>query len=322
MGLLRPKLKTLFGIGDLEDTGSTVNTFEKVIEGIHHQMRASVTQTLLGEQIHLRPFGRTDAKSLKQLGLDQQQIDVIGRLLLQRPGLVLFAGPSGDFADQIRLALAGAMEPANRVVVSLEHRVQYRNELLVQLDVGPPNGPEFKHVWQTAMGMSPDGLVFDDVVDGLEAKSLIEAVVAGVPVIGQIRVGGILGPLRSIALFDIDRDQLATSITGIIEYRLFRKYVARSGNKVRATDAEADLLRIEHGTEIPDQDDLDYSGQFAIFGIALADQSFRTLIRQEEPDWASVREWSESQPLSLSSSVRAAVLDGQVKFADAMQYLD
>lgn len=57
-------------------------------------------------------------------------------LLDGRPGLLIIAGAGDLEAERHRLALAQELGVAGQLIVSLEQRVQYRSEMLVQLDEG------------------------------------------------------------------------------------------------------------------------------------------------------------------------------------------
>ena len=87
--------------------------------------------------------------------------------------MFLVIGAFDPVAERHRLGLVNELTVAGQLVVSLEHRVHHRSELLVQLEISSGDDSGFGALVGTALGMSPDVLMLDEVHDATEALSLI-----------------------------------------------------------------------------------------------------------------------------------------------------
>ena len=317
---LAPQLKAWFrGLAPLPETGEGKigeALGQQVYEEKSYQFRLTSVPTLLGEHIHLHFFRNYDDGGIEDLGYTREQTRVLRELLTGRPGLLLVAGPADPEVDRHRMALARELGAAGCLVVSLEHRVQYRSEQLVQLDLSREEGAGFEALWHAALGMSPDVVIIDEIRDAGQARALLEGVHSGAVVIARVRAGGGLEALEQLLRFEVEREALARSLLGLIERAVLRRLCphCRGGRVLQAGEAEE--LGVAEGVEIGVRDACQvcgdgFLGRRAVFGLWPADESLAAWIRAPEAPPV------QSQGgLSLAHAVRQAVLEGEVELAE------
>lgn len=288
------------------------------------QFRMAVVPTLLGEHIHIHFYADYEEISVSKLGYTFSQVEALQTMLHGRPGLVLITGGVDPAAEQDRLALAHELSEEGRLVVSLEHHVQYRSDSLVQLNIGQKDGVAFNALWQTVLNMRPDVIFFDECRDKDEAQALIEGVDSGAIVISKVRASSAVDALSRLIAFEVNRVNLAQALLGVIE-RLVLRSVPVEGRTMRPVTAiEARLLGVPEGAEIPvhtkDRSPSGFQERRAIFGIWPRDAALSHWIRT--PDTPVPRQVdNSSQPLSLVQAVTQAARDGSVAFEDAEPYI-
>lgn len=288
------------------------------------QFRLTVVPTLLGEHIHIHFFPHYDEVRVDMLGYTSEQIEMLRQMLSGRPGLLVVAGAADSAAEQHRLALAHELSAQGRLVVSLEHHVQYRSDSLVQLDVGRTDGVGFTALWRAAMGMLPDVIFLDECRDGDEAQALIEGVYSGAVVVAHVGSASALEALGQLIRFEPDRQALATVLIGVIERVVCRRLP--SGGRMRpVTPHEARCLGVSEDTEIPvaefvSQDTGATTGRHAVYGLWPMEDGLRAWIRT--PDMPAPELQSASYGLSLAQAIQQAVLSGYVAIEDALPYLN
>ena len=192
------------------------------IGGADRPFRLTAVPTLLGELLHLHLLG-AEARGLESLGYIPAQAAALRRCLDGRPGAVVLAGAADAEADRHRMALAHELSAAGRLVVSLEHRVHRRSELLVQVDLSQPEGPGFDALWRTALGMGPDAVFIDEIRSPEEAQALVEGAQSGAVVVAQVRAGSARHSLEKLKELEVDRLALAESLLAVVERRTFRR---------------------------------------------------------------------------------------------------
>jgi len=300
------------------------------VEGLLHlthgervyQIGITAAPTLLGEHIHLHVYDTEEGLDIQTLGYTAAQAAALREKLTGRPGLLLLAGAADPAADRHRLALAAELTASGRLVVSLEHRIRVRSELLVQLEIGKQEGPGFDALLRMALRMSPDVLLFDDVRDEAQAQALLQAAYAGAVVVAQIQVSGGAEALLQLVKFGLSRDGLARALLGIVERVALRRLCPHCRTVRRVTPAEADLLGVSPSAEIWESGNCKvcgdgFLGHRMLYGVWPMDEELAGHIRALEPPGTPLMEWRDRHPLSVGMAAREAVLGGEATLEDA-----
>ena len=322
-GALRDKLKALAALTPVEG--------QQVIEGIFghaygdhtYQIQMTAAPTLLGEYLHLHFYREQEGASLPSLGYTSAQAEALNRLLTGRPGLFLLAGVADPAAERHRLGIAGALTATGRLVVSLEHRIHYRSELLVQLKIEAPE--PFDALLRTALEMAPDVLMLDEVRNAAEAQAILEAAFAGAFVVAQLRTPGGVEALQLLIGHGLSRDALARTLLGVVERAALRQLCPHCRVRRDASAEEGALLGAlsaavweARGCEACGDG---YLGRRMVYGVWPADGALAEAIRL--PDVSAVRlsQLRDESEVCMRTAVREAVLAGQVSIEDARMLL-
>ena len=322
-GTLRDKLKVLAALKPVEG--------QQVIEGIFghaygdhtYQIQMTAAPTLLGEHLHLHFFRERAGLTLQMLGYSAAQAEGLNHLLTGRPGLFLMMGVADPAAEYHRLGIAGTLTDNGRLVVSLEHRIHYRSELLVQLKI---EGPEqFDALLRTALEMAPDVLMLDEVRTAAEAQALLEAAQAGAFVAVQVRSPGCVEGLQLIIGHGLSRNVLARTLLGMSERIALRRLCPQCRASRAATRDEAKLLDAP-SAEVWDAQGCDacgdgYAGRMALYGVWPVDEESAEAIRQPDTSIARLNQLCDQSDLSVRAAAREAVLAGEVSLQDARMLL-
>ena len=286
-------------------------------------LRLTAVPTVLGELLHLHLFD-PELQALESMGYIEPQAKELRRRLDGRPGVVVLAGAADAEADHHRMALAHELSAAGRLVVSLEHRLHQRSELLVQIDLSQPEGPGFDALWRTALGMGPDAVFIDEIRSPEEAQALVEGAQSGAVVVAQVRAGSARHGLERLKALEVDRQALAESLLAVVERRTFRRLCAQCR---ASAPLDADLaagLGLAEGAAAARAVGCarcgdGFEGRQALFGL--------------QPATAELAEWMLAEPenagpfpaapetLGLSAALRQAVTNGTVPAGAARPYV-
>ena len=288
-----------------------------------HPFRLTAIPTLLGEHVHLNFFPHYDRGGIAGLGYFPAQEEALRRLLDGRPGLLLLAGPAAPEAEEHRLGLALELSAAGRLVVSLEHRVHFHSELLVQLDLGEE--AEFDAVWRTALDMGPDVLLVDEVCTAEEAKKLLEGVAGGMAVVAQVRAPSGLDCLRQLLGFEVERQTLARQLLGLIEWTRLRQLCPHCRTHRSLEPEETQRLRVANGRQVAVAQGCavcgdGFLGRRSVYGLWTMEPGLFDWIRTPDAS-PELLVRNLSGELSLSQAVRQAVVTGEVEWEEAASFL-
>ena len=298
---------------------------QQVCQDRSHQFRLTTISTLLGEHIHLQFYPLSDGGGVDALTYLPAQKKRLRDLLDGRPGLLLLAGPFGPVADEHRLALAHELCAAGRLVVSLEHRVQYHSELLVQLNCQEGEEGEPDALWRTALAMTPDALLVDEVRTPDDVHRLFEAVSSGIAVVGQVRAAGGLDGLRQLLSWEIDRQLLARDLLGLVEWTGLRRLCPHCRQRRDLAAHEAGETGVPQGSPVGVRQGCPvcgdgFAGRRAVYGLWPMDRNLDAWIRTPEAP-ETLLEDHLSGELSLRQVVRQAVLSEEVEWGEAAAIL-
>ena len=325
-GLTDP-LKTWFkGLAPLPALDENVKISETVgqfsTEKKKVQFRLTVVPTLLGEHLHFHFFPDFETGNLEDLGYTPLQVSRLRSLLRGRPGLLLLAGAGDPEDERHRMVMAQELSAEGRLVTALEHKVQYRSDALVQLDLA--QGPGFGVLWRTALGMSPESMLLDEVQNAEEARALIEGFYSGAMTVGLVRSSGAFNALEQLFRFEIDRETLAAGLAAVVERTVLRRLCPHCRDTRPLEQGEGDQIGLPSATEVGVAKGCErcgdgYLGRRTIYGIWLADKGLTTWIRTEE---GRERPPPACGELALAAGIRHALKELEISLEDGRTLLD
>ena len=291
------------------------------------QIRVREIPTVLGPHYHLHLFaGYGEYSSLEGIGFTQTQNRRLLELLAAARGLFLIAdaGEPGD--DRHRLLLARTLARDGRLVVSLERRVQYQEETLIQLELkrGEPESEdeEFHAIWRAALDMSPEVIVVDEVTSAAQLTALFAGAASGVVVI--LRMAGDRLAVAGARLLQLgaDRPALNRALLGGVERVVVRRLCVDCRAPTRLTTAEASAIGVGAGAAAARPVGCSrcrngYAGRRAVYGLWRdgPELAGRLSAAPDEPAPSATGERDFAEALGN------VVIDGEVTAADAAALL-
>jgi len=189
------------------------------------RFRCTIFSQIGGPGIVLRVVPST-IRSVEELNLPR----AVRELALASRGLILVVGPSGSGKTTTLAAMVDAINGASyQKVVTIEAPVEYlhanKKAMITQMEVGS-GATSFEHGIELALAQDADVIVVGDLRDGVVARMVLDAAVAGRKVLA-VMTG--LNATQAIARFislippeerEAAVPQLATALEGIIAQRL------------------------------------------------------------------------------------------------------
>ena len=286
------------------------------------QLRLTEVPTTLGSHFHLHLFTDYEGTRLEDLGYMPEQAERLRREFGARPGLFLLVGSGGPEDERNRLVLARNWADAGRLVVCLDHRIRYRAEQLVQLELRDGAGPDFKTLWQAALDMSPDVVVLDEVRDADQAQALLEGVQSGAMVLVQMRAGNMIEAVQRLLDFEIDRTSLGRVLLGGVYKAVVRRLCPQCARRRPLREDELARLGAEVGDEVGIPVGCSACGngyvvRRSVYGLWPADAKLAAWVAdpQVDPPLPPIG------PESLTAALRRTVLDGEATPEEALAFL-
>ena len=291
------------------------------------QIRVREIPTVLGPHYHLHLFaGYGEDSGLEAIGFTQRQSERLPKLLAAARGLFVIVDAGEPRDDRHRLLLARTVARDGRLVVSIERRVQYQEETLIQLELkrGAPESEdeEFHAIWRAALDMSPEVIVVDEVTTAAQLTALFAGAVSGVVVILRMAGDRLAAAGARLLHLGADRPALDRVLLGGTERLLVRRLCPDCRAPTRLTPDEASALGVgaDAAASCPvgcSRCRSGYTGRRAVYGLW-----------SDGPELAgrltavpASRHHSASGGRDFAEALRNAVIDGEVTAADAAALL-
>ena len=316
---IKTTLSAMAGLAEPEERLRSSAIFEHLAGVDRRQIRVTLTRTVLGQQLHLRIFEKEMRTALADAGYSPEQVAAVRAALSGQPGVLLVCSLGERDGDRHRLALAGVWSLTRSLVVSLERRIRYRYDDLVQLNF-ESNGPvDFGTVWETAAGMNPDALMMDDLLSAEEAWAMVRVANFGASAVVFMSAPSAIDALRRIEAFGIDLRLFGSMLTGIVESRTLSELCPDCR---RPADAGRAVLRRAGVEKLWEPVGCDrchdgFAGTKTYRGLITRTDGLNRQLQGPDWDFNELQLTFDAAKLGLQSLIRAGLVTGDLPASEA-----
>ncbi|MCX7626086.1 MAG: GspE/PulE family protein [Candidatus Sumerlaeaceae bacterium] len=189
-----------------------------------YDFRISTLPSVFGETVVMRVLDSSRVMTgLDQLGLLEDQLKGVERLIARPYGLVLVTGPTGSGKTSTLYACLSAVNREGVNIITIEDPVEYQLPGITQVQVDPNIDLTFAAGLRSALRQDPDIIMVGEIRDADTAATAIRAALTGHLVFSTLHTNTAVGAISALAHLGIDRYLIASAISGIIAQRLVRK---------------------------------------------------------------------------------------------------
>lgn len=198
--------------------------FSATIGGHRIDFRVSTFPTSGGEKIVMRILDRERGFiPLRDIGLSEENLEVLRNAVARPHGLVLISGPTGSGKSTTLYSMLAEVDRETKNVLSLEDPVEYFMEGVNQSQVRPEIGYTFANGLRTTLRQDPDVIMVGEIRDGETAKLAIQAALTGHLVLSTIHTNSAVGVIPRLIDMGVDPYLIAPTLVAAVAQRLVRK---------------------------------------------------------------------------------------------------
>ncbi len=191
--------------------------------GKSFDVRVSTVNTINGENIVLRLLGSSSSLlSVRKLGFSTEQVDELMTLFAKPYGMVLVTGPTGSGKTTTLYAAMRMLDSIRKNIMTAEDPVEYILPLIRQTQVNERIGYTFASALRSFLRQDPDIILIGEIRDHETAALASEAALTGHLVLSTIHTNTAIGSISRLRELQINNDQLASSLIGVVAQRLVR----------------------------------------------------------------------------------------------------
>jgi type IV pilus assembly protein PilB len=273
-----------------QDGGFTVKRGETDLT-----LRVSSLPVKGGEKAVIRILDPDKAPlSLEGLGLSEEELRRLRRLMQAGQGVILAAGPTGSGKSSTLFAALGELDREGQNLVTLEDPVEYRLPGANQVQVNPKAGLTFPAALRSVLRQDPDIIMVGEIRDRETAEIAMAAAVTGHLVLSTIHTVDAPGAITRLLNMGVPPYLLAGGLAGVVAQRLVRCLCPSCGGR-----------RAEGCGECPDG----YRGRTGVFQVLAMTDALREAVANNASLGTLRRLATEAGMSSLKNDARRKVAE-------------
>jgi general secretion pathway protein E/type IV pilus assembly protein PilB len=195
------------------------------IGGQEYDLRVSILPTRFGETLNLRILSSTSGASfdLEGLGLEEDQLAILTRLLELPHGMILVTGPTGSGKST---TLYGSLKRANRgerKIITVENPIEYQMVGISQIQTHEEIGLTFASCLRSILRHDPDVILIGEIRDDETAEIAIRSALTGHLVLSTLHTNDSVGAVNRLIDMDVEPYLVASSLSASLAQRLVRR---------------------------------------------------------------------------------------------------
>jgi general secretion pathway protein E len=186
-------------------------------------IRVSVIPTAFGERVVLRLLDKTaNVLMLSDLGMQDQRIKMLNRLIKSPYGIILVTGPTGSGKTTTLYAALSTINRPEINIITIEDPIEYQMDGVGQIQVNPKIDLTFAAGLRSIVRQDPDVILIGEIRDRETAEIAIQSSLTGHLVFSTLHTNDAASAVTRLIDMGIEPFLVTSSIIAIIAQRLVR----------------------------------------------------------------------------------------------------
>ncbi len=202
-----------------QDGRVTVKTSSRMVD-----IRISTLPTISGEKIVLRILDKNAAiKDIAEIGLADQDLVKLSRLITQPQGMILATGPTGSGKTSTLYSLLQKSATITKNYTTIEEPVEYFMSLAEQVSVRRKIGLDFPIILRAILRQDPNVIMLGEIRDFETSEVALHAALTGHLVLSTLHTNGSVASITRLKDMGLKSYVISEALIGIVAQRLVRR---------------------------------------------------------------------------------------------------
>ncbi|MCP1672934.1 general secretion pathway protein E [Natronocella acetinitrilica] len=240
-------------------------------------LRLTVAPCLRGDKLAVRILsGGLEYTELEDLGLNDDQGELLSDWLESSSGMLLVTGPTGAGKTTTLYALLHRLRTVERNVITLEDPVEYEIDGINQMPVNEAQGFTFASGTRTVLRLDPDCILLGEIRDSDSARAANDIASSGRTLMATLHSRDAVGAITMLRNYGMDDFEIAANLEVVVSQRLVRALCPHCKEERVPNERERRYLqqvdyesvdRIWSSTGCPECNDIGYRGRTGLFEV-------------------------------------------------------
>jgi general secretion pathway protein E len=284
---LASRLKLLSNLDIAEKRKPQDGRFSTLVGAREYDFRISTLPVLYGESIVMRVLDKQKALvKLEDAGMDNASYQKFLKALKTPYGIILVTGPTGSGKTTTLYGALNELRNVEDKVITVEDPVEYRMNLIQQVQVNPKVGLTFAAALRSILRQDPDKIMIGEIRDSETLEIAVKAALTGHLVISTLHTNDAISAITRMVDMGVASYLISGSLVAIQAQRLVRKIClnCKTEDKI-PTSAVEDLKHIVPpnskfyiGKGCKECNETGYMGREMICEVLVVDEKMSSLI--------------------------------------------
>jgi general secretion pathway protein E len=221
---LASRLKLLSNLDIAEKRKPQDGRFSTIVGKHEFDFRISTLPTIYGESIVMRVLDKEKALvKLEDAGMDSVSYQKLINGLKAPYGIILVTGPTGSGKTTTLYGALNELRNIEDKVITVEDPVEYRMNLIQQVQVNPKVGLSFADALRSILRQDPDKIMIGEIRDKETLEIAIKAALTGHLVISTLHTNDSISAIPRMVDMGIEHYLVSGALVAIQAQRLIRK---------------------------------------------------------------------------------------------------
>lgn len=283
------RVKVMAGLDIAETRLPQDGRIEIGIAGRPVDLRVSTLPTMFGESCVIRVLDRSVVSlDLSQIGLRENEMELLKRLIALPHGIVLVTGPTGSGKTTTLYSCLNYANDVGVKIITTEDPVEYELEGVVQIQVNEDIGVTYAACLRSILRQDPDMILVGEIRDLDTAQIAVEASLTGHVVFSTVHTNDAPQAVTRLLDLGIESFLISATVEAVVAQRLVRTICRDckvtydpSAEVLQELDLRPEELkgkRFAYGKGCRTCNGTGYKGRRALFEILVFTETIRQMV--------------------------------------------
>lgn len=243
LGPIVTRIKILAGLNIAEKRIPQDGRIITIVDGKDIDLRVSVLPVVNGEKIVIRILNTGGAAlSKEQLGMSEENLKKLGRIIAHPHGIILVTGPTGSGKSTTLYSVLKELNLDDVNIITVEDPVEFTMNGINQVNVNEKAGLTFASGLRSILRQDPDIVMIGEIRDEETAEIATRAAITGHLVLSTLHTNDAPSSIVRLVDMGIKPYLVSTSVVGVMAQRLVRKICNNCKEAYEADSYEKEIL--------------------------------------------------------------------------------